>query len=202
MARTRELILGQIPDLDPYDQRLINPDTGNRESGDQLGDIISVPIMVIGKDERRKIIGTLSVSSPHPIRIKLSPTSRQSRILMTVNEAKQDIEFRPRHPGDPEPEIILDRQNLIEEGQKLLLQTHHSLQNSLKQKTTVPLHGIQPLSATHKIVNSRTIHEVQLIDLRPSISNFKRAVLSNGKAGFGSPYEQKRCLPRRRAKKD
>lgn len=192
MARTRELILGQIPDLDPYDQRLINPDTGNRESGDQLGDIISVPIMVIGKDERRKIIGTLSVSSPRPIKMKLSPTSRQSRILMAVNEAKQDIEFRPRHPGDPEPEIILDRQNLIEEGQKLLLQTHHSLQNSLKQKTTVPLHGIQPLLPTHRIINSRTKHEIILQQLHRSPSGFRLRVLTNNGAGFRSPYELQR----------
>ena len=145
MARTRELILGQIPDLDPYDQRLINPDTGNRESGDQLGDIISVPIMVIGKDERKEIIGTLSVSSPRPIKMKLSPTSRQSRVLMAVNEAKQDIEFRPRRPGDPEPAIILDRQNLIEDGRELLSQTRIPLQNTLKQKTTIPLHGMEPL---------------------------------------------------------
>lgn len=202
MARTRELILGRIPDLDPYDQRLINPDTGNRESGDQLGDIISVPIMIIGKDERRKIIGTLSVSSPRPIKMKLSPTSRQSRILMAVNEAKQDIEFRPRHPSDPEPEIVVDRRNLRETAVEPLSQANRSLQNALKQITTTPLHGMKPLSATHKIVNSRTIHEVQLIDLRPSISNFKRAVFSNGTAGFGSPYEQKRCLPRRRAKRD
>lgn len=201
MARTRESIFEQFPDLDQVDQRLINPDTGKREFGDELGDIISVPIMVIGKDERKKIIGTLSVSSPRPIKTKLSPTSLQSRILMAVDEAKQDIEFRPRHPGDPEPAIILDRKNLIEEGRELLSQTGHSLQNTLRQTTTVPLHGMKPLSATHKIFNSKAIHEITLVNLRPPITDFKRAVLSNGKAGFGSPYEQKRCLPRKRAKR-
>ena len=190
-----------FPNLDPYDQRLINPDTGNRESGDQLGDIISVPIMVIGKDERKEIIGTLSVSSPRPIKMKLSPTSRQSRVLMTVNEAKQDIEFRPRQPGDPEPEIVVDRKNLIEDGRELLSQTGHSLQNTLKLQTTVPLHGMKSLSATHKIFNSKVVHEITLVNLRPPISDFRRAVLSNGKAGFGSPYEQKRCLPRMRKKR-
>lgn len=202
MARTRELILGQIPDLDPYDQRLINPDTGNRESGDQLGDIISVPIMVIGEDERRKIIGTLSVNSPRPIRKKLSPTSLQSRILMAVDETTRGVKFKPTRPGGPEPAIILTRQNLIEDGRELLSQTHNSLPNTLKKRTTVPLHGMPPLSATHKIFNSKAVHEITLVNLRPPITDFKRAVLSNGKAGFGSPYEQKRCLPRRRAKRD
>lgn len=192
MARTREAIFEKIPDLDPDDQRLINPDTGKREFGDELGAIISIPIMVIEEDVRKKIIGTLSVTSPRPIRMKLSPTSRQSRILMAVNETTQEIKFKPLRPADPEPAIILDRKNLIEEGRELLSQTGHSLQNTLRQTTTVPLHGMKPLSATHKITDSRAAHEIGLQKLHQAPSNFRLEVLTNNRAGFRSPYELQR----------
>lgn len=197
MARTRELIFEQIPDLGPYDQRLIDPKTKKTVFGDELGDALIAPILIESAG-RKEIIGTLSVSRSS---LKLSHSFRQSRILMTVDETTQEIKFKPLRPGGPEPAIVIDRRNLIEEGRELLSQTGHSLQNTLKQTTTVPLHGMKPLSATHRIFNSKVIHEITLVNLHPPITDFKRSILSNGTAGFGSPYEQKRCLPRRRTKR-
>jgi hypothetical protein len=190
VARTRELIHEQIPDLDPDDQRLIDPVTNQPRFGDEFGDSTIARALIVNPD-RREILGPLSVSGPK-LNFKLSPFSRQSRISMAENGISHGAEFRPRRFGDPEPTVILDRQNVVEEGQRLLSEARHSLQNSLKHKTTTPLHGMEPLSATHKIFDSRTTHEIQLVSLRPPLSDFKKSVFNNGNAGFRSPYELRR----------
>jgi hypothetical protein len=114
VAISRELILEQIPDLNPDDQRLIDPKTGEAKFGDEFGDSVIAQALVVNPD-RKKILGSLTVSHPK-LNLKLSPFSKQSRILMTVGEPETG--FRPYRFGDSEPTVILDRQNLIAEGQK------------------------------------------------------------------------------------
>ncbi|MBI5356059.1 hypothetical protein HZB78_00405 [Candidatus Collierbacteria bacterium] len=190
MARTRELIHEQIPDFDPEDQRLIDPITGKTLFGDELGDGILVQALIVAPD-RRKILGRLTVT-PLKHQIDLSPYSRQSRILMAQGGIFRGAEFRPHHPNDTEASIILDLGSLIEEAAGVISETRRTLLSAKKQKTTVPLHGMRPLTATHKIVDSRTAHAIRLQQLHQTPSNFRLSVLTNGTGGFRSPYELQR----------